>query len=468
MEKYIDDGRVHEGHRSRMRDKLIAHGQRIFDTYELLEMLLYQAIPYRDTNPIAKNLLYAFGGLDGVLTAPRERLTEVCGIGDRAADYLLKVGRLSEIIGAEIVSDGGVCFADYEAVGRFLAGYFSGIEQKQVVALFLDSSMRLITMKKMYDLEYESGGVKAKPFLDEALVNHAAVVITAHNHPFGPFYPTQGDRATNSVITDALNLAGIVHAEHYIICGEYFAGLGSLKSFAAKLSQMPAVSDFLDTRKKYEGGLHRVKTSDSIKTPSQFDAGINTTDMDYFISLIEYSHINDLVGTAKNLLGKYGTIENSLTASVEELSVLVGERSAAYLKLLAYVTSRRATDRFAFGKKHSTAELAEYLKALFLGESVEKTYLISFDGSERIIGCDLLGEGTVNASEVMPRKAIEAAVRASAVSVSIAHNHPFGTTEPSNDDINITQSFAALFESCEIELRDHFIVAGQLCDTVEF
>ncbi len=466
MEKYIDDGRVHEGHRSRMRDKLLTHGQRIFDTYELLEMLLYQVIPYRDTNPVAKNLLYAFGGLDGVLSAPMERLTEVCGIGERAAEFLLTVGRLGDIIGAEIVDDGDSIFSDYEAVGRYLAAYFSGIEQKQVVALFLDGSMRLITMKKMYDLEYESGGVKAKPFIDEALKNHATVVITAHNHPYGPFYPTPGDRATNAVITDALNLTGIVHAEHYIISGEYFAGLGSLKSFTARLSQMPLVSDFIETGTRYEGKLYRVDVTEKKEPLPTVDGGRNLADRDYFIKLMSYCAADKAEETADGLLAKYRTIENSFDAPVKEISALAGKRVAVYLKLLAYVTSRRRTDKFAFGEKHSSAAIAEYLKALFLGVSVEKTYLIAFDSSDRVLGVELLGEGTVNASEVMPRKAVEAAMGLSAASVSIAHNHPFGTTNPSSDDLNITHAFTTLFAACEIDFKEHFIVAGQLCDTV--
>ncbi len=468
MEKYIDDCRIHEGHRSRMRAKLTQHGQFIFDTYELLEMLLYQTIPYRDTNPVAKNLLYAFGSLDGVLSAPRDRLTEVMGIGEKTADFLLTVGRLTDIIGAELIDEGGVNFADYESVGRYLAAYFAGITDKQVVALYLDSSMRLISMKKMYDLEYESGGVRAKAFIDEALRSHAAVVITAHNHPFGPFYPTQGDRATNVAITDAMNMAGIVHAEHYIISGDCFAGMGSLKSFSVRLSQMPAVSDFIDTRNRYEGRLHKADLDENKNNPERIDSGYNKLDCDYFASLIAYSNEKEADVIAEKLLHKYGTIENSLTASVSELSTVAGEPCAIYLKLLAYVTSRRKTDLFAFGKSHSMAEIADYLKALFLGESVEKTYIITFDKSDRVTSCKLLGEGTVNASEVMPRKAIEAAVSDSAKAVAIAHNHPFGTTAPSIDDINITQSFAALFGSCEIELREHFVVAGQLCDTVIF
>ena len=465
MEKYIDDDKIHQGHRSRMREKLSQHGQFIFDTYELLEMLLYQTIPYRDTNPIAKNLLYAFGGLDAVLRADVDRLTQVVGVGEKTAEFISMVGRLSDIIGAELIDEGGVNFADYESVGRYVAAYFSGMTDKQVIALYLDSSMRLISMKKMYDLEYESGGVKPKPFIDEALTTHAAVVITAHNHPYGPFYPTEGDRATNLAITDALNLAGIVHAEHYIISGEYFAGLGSLKSFSVKLSQMPAVSEFIDTRAKYEGRLHKVTHDGEIK-PTGDVGGYNKLDLGYFASLVAYSGESEPDKAAYTLLRKYGTIENCLTASVSELSTIVNEGTAIYLKLLAYVTARRKTDLFSFGKKHSMAEIADYLKALFLGESVEKTYIVTFDKSDKVIGCQLLGEGTVNASEVMPRKAIEAAVRVSASGVAIAHNHPFGTPDPSADDLSITQSFAALFGSCEIELREHFVIAGQLCDTI--
>ena len=466
MDKFIDDGRVHEGHRSRMRDKLLTHGKRIFDTYELLEMLLYQVIPYRDTNPVAKNLLYAFGGLDGVLSAPKDKLTNVCGIGNKAADYLQTVGRLSEIIGAEIVSEDQITFSDYEKVGRYFLSYFAGVTEKQVVALFLDSSMRLISMKKMYDLDYESGGVKVKPFIDEAIKSHAVVVITAHNHPYGPFYPTPGDRATNEVINESLNIMGVVHAEHYLISGDRFAGLDSLKSFAVKLSQMPAVSEFIDTRTRYEGKLHRVDIPDANHAELLQPAGYNLIDRDYFIKLIGFCLGDDAQEKADMLLLKYRTLENSLNAPVRELSELVGEKLAVYLKLLAYVTSRRLTDKYSMGKRYNSAEIAEYLKALFLGESVEKTYLIAFDSSGRLLGVELLGEGTVNSSEILPRKAVETAMTLSAHKVSVTHNHPFGTTNPSKDDVDITRAFVQIFTACEIEFGEHFIIAGQLCDTV--
>ena len=462
MEKYIEDGHVHDGHRGRMRAKLASHGHRIFDTYEILEMLLYQVVPYRDTNPVAKNLLRAFGSLDGVLSASVSELSGVCGIGEKTAEYLSDVGRISEILGAEL--QGGVSeFADYEKVGKYLVDYFSGVKGNQVVALFLDSSMRLIRTTKMYDLEYESGGVKARPFIDEAMATHASVVITAHNHPFGPFYPSEGDKATQTVITDALSLAGLVHAEHYIISGRDFAGIGSLDHFAAKLKQMPAVSEFIDTRERYESKPNGVE---SVKTNESLSGGRDYRNHSFLAKLISYSteQGDRLAGL---LLDRYGSIENIFTAPLRELELMVGQQKIAlYLKLLAYTCSRRVTDEFAFGKQHNLAEIADYLKGLFIGESVEKIYLITFDKSNNVTDCILLGEGTVNASEVMPRKAVEAAISARAVSVAIAHNHPLGVPEPSSDDIKMTSLFDTLFNNCEIALKEHFIVAGQLCDTV--
>ena len=91
-----------------------------------------------------------------------------------------------------------------------------------------------------------------------------------------------------------------------------------------------------------------------------------------------------------------------------------------------------------------------------------------FDENDRALGCHLLAEGTVISSDVLPRKAVEKAVSSSAKSVVIAHNHPFGTTRSSSDDINITAHLSAVFASCDIRLKEHFVVAGQLCGTVDF
>ncbi len=458
MENYIDDSRIHEGHRQRMRSKLLTHGQRIFDTYELLEMLLYHVIPYKDTNPISKRLLAAFGGLEGVFSAGRDELTAVSGVGERTADFIMNVAELSSLIGAEIMPTVSTDFSNYHRVGEYLVDFYSGQTEPSVIALLFDNNMRLIEQKKICSTDYSSGVVRPKLFIDAALSAHATVVITAHNHVYGPNFPTPSDRETNILITESFSLAGIMHAEHYLICGNDYRGLGSVQRITTRLLQPNAAEAFLNSR---PCSVSDASAQEDIYPP--VDARYDTRNFDYLASLLAVIEGKKARKTAHLLLSKFLTIENMICASENALISYFSERIAFFVKLLGYVTSRRVTDEYSFGKHYTTADIAEYLKALFIGDSVEKIYLLTFDGRGRFTGYELLGEGTVSASEVIPRKAIEVALNKSARSVAIAHNHPLGRAEPSQEDHKSTNMFTSLFSACEITFANHYIIAGQLC-----
>ena len=464
----IADSEIHSGHRGRMREKLLAHGARIFDTYELLEMLLYHSIPYKDTNPIAKRLLHRFGGLDGVFMASRSELCEVNGIGERTAVLIELVGELSTVIGAEILPPRSSDFSDYSSAGKNFVEYFSELSESRTVAAFLDNSMNLIALEELFALDFSSGGVKAKPFIDMAIKHRASVVITAHNHPFGPFYPSDGDRASGEMLSDALSRVGILHAEHYLICGSAYAGISAPRNFIGRFSQTTRASEFYDSKLRSIG---EVKCDGVVMTDigNAFQGSVknyNVRDLPYFTDLLRYA-TKKAEGAALDIIKRFRTIEGAITAHCSEIERLADKNTACFIKLLGYLTARRCEDKFLVGTRYNEAEIADYLKAKFLGQSSEQVYLLSFDEKGAFLKVDFVCEGTVNVADVLPRRILAFAVMGGAHSVSLAHNHPFGTPIPSSDDISLTANLCTVLTSAEIKLKSHFVVAGQLCNVID-
>lgn len=240
----LGNGEIHKGHRERMRRKLEAHGARTFDSYELLEMLLYHVIPYKDTNPVSKSLLRQFGSLEGVFSAAREELLAVDGVGEAAAELITSVGEFISC-GAEGETNTSA-LDDYTAVGELFVKHFEGVKTPTVAMLLLGNNMNFIGIKNLYELDYASGAVRPEPFIEYALANRASIAIIAHLHPFGPLFPTTGDVATNNFIANALADASVTLAEHYVVSGTSF--VGTMKHLQYAFCQSPELDRFLRSR----------------------------------------------------------------------------------------------------------------------------------------------------------------------------------------------------------------------------
>ncbi|MBQ7387471.1 MAG: hypothetical protein IJW03_04830 [Clostridia bacterium] len=452
--KVLDEKNVHSGHRQRMRAKLVEHGQRIFDTYELLEMLLYYVIPYKDTNPISKRLLETFGSLDGVLLASAEELATVSGIGERAARFLSLVGALSDIIGGEMLPEEYKAFDSYSRIGEYLTELFENESESCVYVMLLDNGLNLIATEKLYSgYDYESSAVKSDAFVTAASKYKAAFAVTAHNHIHGPCYPTQGDRATDMLVSQALQLAGVRHLEHFIVTGERYIGIS--RTVISGMSH-PLPIEFYGEIEESKYVSATPFSSSRCEREELFREILSFAARDGGEAL-----------AADRLFARHHTIENILNTDLYALEAEVGASRALQIKLCACICSRRKTDKFAFGVEHCDIDIAEYFKALYIGVPVETVYAVFFDRRGRAIKCECIGEGTVNASEILPKKILHSAVRTDAAAVALAHNHPFGVCEPSDEDISFTALLSEALSCARIKLRLHAVVAGQTAEFID-
>ena len=136
---------IHDGHREKMRRRFAQTGLSGFADHEALELLLFYAIPRRDTNPLAHRLLERYGSLEGVFTAPAEDLEKVEGMGESAALLLRLVPLLAEK--SRERTDGPVILNSTERAGEYLLRRFDGKKNELVYELCLDRKGKLLACK---------------------------------------------------------------------------------------------------------------------------------------------------------------------------------------------------------------------------------------------------------------------------------------------------------------------------------
>lgn len=166
---------------------------------------------------------------------------------------------------------------------------------------------------------------------------------------------------------------------------------------------------------------------------------------------------------ADALIDKYGSLGRVMARRSGEIEALVGASIAAALKLLGYITSRRFTESFKMGRRYSEEEICEYLRWLYLGRDVECVYILFLDKGGRLLQVTKIAEGTVNSSDIIPRRALEAVARlkSKAKQAILAHNHPGGVVSVSESDIYATAIMKEALSGVGVELVKHIVVADR-------
>jgi DNA repair protein RadC len=216
------------GHRQRLKQRFLAGGAGAIPDYELLELILFGAIPRRDTKPLAKRLLERFGSFAEVINAPAERLKEVKGVGD-AAILQLKLVRA----GALRLMQGGIMqravLGSWSAVLDYCRAAMAFEVREQFRILFLDKKNRLIADEVQQQGTVDHTPVYIREVVKRALELSASAIILVHNHPSGDPTPSRADIDMTRQIVEAARPLGITIHDHVIVGRQGHASFKGLR-----------------------------------------------------------------------------------------------------------------------------------------------------------------------------------------------------------------------------------------------
>ncbi len=215
---------IHDGHRQRVKERFRREGLDNFSDVQVLELLLFYAVPRQDTNPIAHALLEHFGSLAQVLEAPVEELEKVPGIKENAATLLsltTAIGRyylVNRTTQAEVLPT-------IEKCGEYLTPFFFGRRNETVFLLCMDATCKVRSCRLVGVGTVNSANVPIRRIAEIALGANATTVVLAHNHPSGLALPSREDVETTRRAAEALAAVDIELVDHIVVADEDFVSL---------------------------------------------------------------------------------------------------------------------------------------------------------------------------------------------------------------------------------------------------
>lgn len=169
------------------------------------------------------------------------------------------------------------------------------------------------------------------------------------------------------------------------------------------------------------------------------------------------------VDLGRDMLSQFGSLNGLFTANIKEFSSVHGLGAAKYAQLHAVLelAQRSISEELKVNTSLSSPESVKNYLQLLIGNKPYESFAVLFlDIKNRLIKSEELFRGTLNHASVYPREIVKAALHQNAASIILAHNHPSGSSEPSQADLTLTQTLKQALALVDIRVLDHFIIAN--------
>ena len=218
----------YHGHRERLRARFRDAGADAVTDYELLELVLFRAIPQRDVKPLAKELIARFGSFAEVIAAPSLRLREIKGMGDAAVTELKIVHAAAQRLAKGEVRKRPV-LSSWGSVLDYCRTAMAFADKEEFRLLFLDKRNQLIADEVQQRGTIDHTPVYPREVVKRALELSATAIILVHNHPSGDPTPSRADIQMTQSIIDVAKPLGIAVHDHIIVGKEGHASFKGLR-----------------------------------------------------------------------------------------------------------------------------------------------------------------------------------------------------------------------------------------------
>ncbi len=226
----MSDG-IHSGHRERLKARFAKDGLSSFEAHQVLELLLFYALPRKDTNPLAHELIRTFGSLPAVLEASPEDLCRVKGVSMHTASLISLCGQL----GARHQQEKRrniTKFEDLEDIGEYLLPLFINQKREKAVLICLNNRWELLNCSVLSTGTITETDARARDIVELALRYQATNVVLAHNHPAGFAAPSSADLNTTRFLAKSLELVEIRLLDHVIFSPHEYMSLRRSPQYA--------------------------------------------------------------------------------------------------------------------------------------------------------------------------------------------------------------------------------------------